>query len=169
MTEDTTGANSGRMLVQRHRPPWREATEGLRRHSSSIMGTKMTAMAGMEQEEEATGQSMETTNIKMAAMARVILAGEEEVDLRKMVGEAALIWLRANEGPTILREAVWGLQEIGAGRTCHEEVDHQAMPQAVVNRWITAPWALKAAQGLPMATINLAMDMSLQTRCHRWI
>lgn len=124
------GANSGRMLVQRHRLPWREATEGLRRHSSSIMVIKMTAMVVTAQQEEDTGQSMETTNIKMAAMARVILAEREEVDLRKMVVEEVLICPRANEGPTILREAaVWVLQEIGAGRTCHEEVDHQAIPQ----------------------------------------
>lgn len=95
-------------------------------------------MVVTEQQEEDTGQSMETTNIKMAAMARAILAEREEVDLRKMVGEEALICPRANEGPTILREAVWVLQEIGAGRICHEEVDHQAIPQAVVNRWITA-------------------------------
>jgi hypothetical protein len=94
-----------------------------------MMGIKMMAMVATEQEEEDTDQNMETTNIKMAAMARVILAEEEEADLRKMVGEEALIWLRANEGPTILREAVWGLQEIGAGRTCREEADHQAIPQ----------------------------------------
>lgn len=129
MTEDTTGANSGRMLVQRHRLPWREVTEVLRRHSSSIMGIKMTAMAVTEQEEEDTGQSMETTNIKMAAMARAILAEREEVDLRKMVVEEALICPRANEGLIILQEAVWVLQEIGAGQTCHEEVDHRAIPQ----------------------------------------
>lgn len=128
MTEDTTGANSGRMLVQRHRPPWREVTEGLRRHSSSIMGITMTALAVTEQQEEDTGQSMETTNIKLAAMARVILAEREEVDLRKMVVEEVLICPRANEGPTILREAVWVLR-IGAGRICHEEVDHQAISQ----------------------------------------
>lgn len=127
MTEDT-GANSGRMLVQRHRPPRREVTEGLRRHSSSIMGITMTAMAVTEEEEEDTGQSMETPNIKMAAMARVLLAEQEEVDLRKMVVEEVLICPKANEGPTILREAVWVLQ-IGAGRVCHEEADHQAIPQ----------------------------------------
>lgn len=123
------GVNSGRMLVQRHRLRWREVMEGLRRHSSSIMGIKMTAMAVMEHQEEDTGQSMETTNIKMAAMAREVLARREEVDLRKMVAEEALICLRANEGPIILREAVWVLQEIGADRTCHEEEDHRAIPQ----------------------------------------
>lgn len=162
------GVNSGRMLVQRHRLRWREVMEGLRRHSSSIMGIKMTAMAVMEHQEEDTGQSMETTNIKMAAMAREVLARREEVDLRKMVAEEALICLRANEGPIILREAVWVLQEIGADRTCHEEEDHRAIPQAVGNRWITV-LTHKAAQGLPMATTSLAMDMSLQIRCHRWI
>lgn len=86
-------------------------------------------MAAMEQREEDTGQSMDTTNIKMVAMARVVLAQREEVGLRKTVAAEALICLRVNEGPIILREAVWVLQEIGAGRTCHEEVDNRAIPQ----------------------------------------
>jgi hypothetical protein len=109
------------------------------------MGITMTAMAVMEEEEEEeeedTGQSMETANIKMAAMARVILAEREEVDLRKMVVEELLICPRANEGPTILQEAVWVLR-IGAGRMCHEEVDHQDIPQVSLIFQIFSIWPI---------------------------
>jgi hypothetical protein len=98
------------------------------------MNIKMTVMAAaaaaeLEGEEEDTGQSTETTNIKMAAMAKAVPVRREEADLRKMVAEEALICLRVNEGPIILQEVAWVLQEIGAGRTCHEEVDHRAIPQ----------------------------------------
>lgn len=122
-------ASSGRMLVQQRSLPWHEGTGGLHPRSSNIM-TIRTMGTAVEEEEEDTRQSMETDNIKMPA-TKAVPARREEAALGKKAAAEALIWVvqRDSEGPITLREAAWVLLGIGAGRTCHEEVDRRVLLQ----------------------------------------